>query len=68
MVQNHIRRAALARDEEALARCRDGLTDVMRYVDADPAKLPKSRDGWWRDGSFSSSTASSPTSAPTACC
>ena len=52
MVQNHIRRAALARDEEALARCRDGLTDVMRYVDADPAKLPKSRDGWWRDGSF----------------
>lgn len=52
MVENHIRRAALAGDAAGLERCRDGLTDVFAYVDEDPARLPKSRDGWWRDGSF----------------
>jgi hyaluronate lyase len=52
MVRNHIRRAALAGDTAGLERCRDGLTDVFAYVDEDPARMPKSRDGWWRDGSF----------------
>ena len=52
MTQNHLRRAALAGDTNGLARCRDGLPEVMAFVDANPAKLPSSRDGWWRDGSF----------------
>ncbi len=52
MVENHIRRAALAGDAKGLERCRDGLPPVMAYVDADPAHMPKSRDGWYRDGSF----------------
>lgn len=51
MVENHIRRAALAKDGKGLERCRDGLPPVLALVDAagDPGKQ---RDGWWRDGSF----------------
>lgn len=52
MVANHLRRAALAGDAKGMDRCRDGLPEVMAFVDADPANMPKSRDGWWRDGSF----------------
>ena len=52
MVANHIRRAALAGDAKGLEHCRDGLPVVLRMVDADPAKPPQERDGWWRDGSF----------------
>jgi hyaluronate lyase len=52
MVQQHIRRAALAGDAKGLERCRDGLPSVMAFVDQDPGKKAKNRDGWWRDGSF----------------
>ncbi len=52
MVANHIRRAALAEDAKGMERCRDGLPEVLTFVDQDPAKVVKGRDGWWRDGSF----------------
>lgn len=52
MVQNHLRRAALAGDAKGMERCCAGLPEVMAFVDQDSARPPTQRDGWWRDGSF----------------
>lgn len=52
MVANHLRRAALAGDARLMERCRDGLTEVLGFVDPEAGGTVASREGWWRDGTF----------------